>query len=234
MTVRIAAMRILVLEDEPHWQQRIREIADASDRCEIVAVCANLLEGLRAIKSVEFDVMVVDLGLPDGSGIEAVRAARRSAPSADILVATVFDDERSVVSAICAGATGYIVKDSSPDEWVSAMTELRAGHSPISPKVARHILRRVQEPARYRRDDGQREENLLLPRSPAPEEASLLSSREMEVLRLVAKGFSLVEVARILHVAHTTTRTHAKNIYAKLEVNSRGEAVFEATRMGLL
>jgi len=103
MTVRIAAMRILVLEDEPHWQQRIREIADASDRCEIVAVCANLLEGLRAIKSVEFDVMVVDLGLPDGSGIEAVRAARRSAPSADILVATVFDDERSVVSAICAG-----------------------------------------------------------------------------------------------------------------------------------
>jgi DNA-binding NarL/FixJ family response regulator len=224
-------MRILLLEDEPRWQQRIRDIADANDQCEIVAICANLADGLRAIRSVEFDVLIVDLGLPDGSGNEAIRAARRHAPNADILVATVFDDEHSVVSAIYAGATGYIVKDSSAAEWISAMTDLRAGHSPISPKVARHILRRVQQPTRHRRQDAARDDN---PPSSAPEAAALLSSREMEVLRLVAKGFSLVEVAQILHVAHTTTRTHAKNIYGKLEVNSRGEAVFEATRMGLL
>ena len=141
-------MRMLIIEDEPHWQQRIREIADASDSCEIVSICSNLAEGMRAIRNVEFDVLIVDLGLPDGSGNDAIRAARRSRPDADILVATVFDDERSVVSAICAGATGYIVKDSTPAEWISAMTELRAGHSPISPKIARHILRRVQVPGR--------------------------------------------------------------------------------------
>jgi DNA-binding NarL/FixJ family response regulator len=216
-------MRILIVEDEPHWQHRIREVADASEHCKIVGLCSNLTEGLSAIKAKEFDVLIVDLGLPDGSGIEAIRAARRLRPEADILVATVFDDERSVVSAICAGATGYVVKDSTAPEWLSAMTELRAGNSPISPKIARHILRRVQQPS------------IFLPDGAPPVGGQpALSTRETEVLRLVAKGFSLVEVAQILHVSHTTARSHAKNIYRKLEVHSRGEAVFEATRMGLL
>ena len=150
-------------------------------------------------------------------------------------MATVFDDERSVVSAICAGATGYLVKDSTPSEWVSAIEQLRAGHSPLSPKIARHILRRLQEPSRAKRM-GLLDGGSMVPAMPAaaPEENVALTARESEVLQLVAKGFSLVEVAQILHVSHTTTRSHAKNIYSKLEVNSRGEAVFEATRLGLL
>jgi DNA-binding NarL/FixJ family response regulator len=216
-------MRVLIIEDEPHWQARIQEIAGSSERCKIVGLCANLTEGLRAIRNTVFDVLIVDLGLPDGSGTEAIRAARRVRPEADILVATVFDDERSVVSAIYAGATGYVVKDSTASEWLTAMTELRAGHSPISPKIARHILRRVQQPSMFLPEDA-----VEAGRPPS------LSSRETEVLRLVAKGFSLVEVAQILQVSHTTARSHAKNIYRKLEVHSRGEAVFEATRMGLL
>jgi DNA-binding NarL/FixJ family response regulator len=216
-------MRILIIEDEPHWQHRIREVASASEHCTIAGMCANLAEGLAGIKSTDFDVLIVDLGLPDGSGIEAIRTARQARPDADILVATVFEDERSVVSAICAGATGYVVKDATASEWLSAMTELRAGHSPISPKIARHILRRVQLPS------------IFLPEAMPPIAGQpTLSARETEVLRLVAKGFSLVEVAQILHVSHTTARSHAKNIYRKLEVHSRGEAVFEATRMGLL
>jgi DNA-binding NarL/FixJ family response regulator len=216
-------MRILIVEDEPHWQHRIGEVVSASQYCSIVGMCSNLVEGIAQIKAREFDVLIVDLGLPDGSGIEAIRAARRLRPDADILVATVFDDERSVVTAICAGATGYVVKDSTAPEWLSAITELRAGNSPISPKIARHILRRVQQPSIFLPDG-------LPPMDGKP----ALSSRETEVLRLVAKGFSLVEVAQILHVSHTTARSHAKNIYGKLEVHSRGEAVFEATRMGLL
>jgi DNA-binding NarL/FixJ family response regulator len=216
-------MRILIVEDEPHWQQRISEVVNASDDCRIVGLCSNLAEGISQIKAREFDVLIVDLGLPDGSGIEAIRATRRLRPDADILAATVFDDERSVVSAICAGATGYVIKDSTAPEWLSAITELRAGNSPISPKIARHILRRVQQPSMFSPDglnssDGK----------------ATLSSRETEVLRLVAKGFSLVEVAQMLHVSHTTARSHAKSIYRKLEVHSRGEAVFEATKMGLL
>jgi DNA-binding NarL/FixJ family response regulator len=216
-------MRILIIEDEPHWQHRIRDVVNASEHCTIVGLCANLTEGLSQIRAKDFDVLVVDLGLPDGSGMEAIRAARQFRPQADILVATVFDDERSVVSAICAGATGYVVKDSTAPEWLSAMTELRAGNSPISPKIARHILRRVQQPS------------IFLPDESSPLDGTqALSSRETEVLRLVAKGFSLVEVAQLLQVSHTTVRSHAKNIYRKLEVHSRGEAVFEATKMGLL
>ena len=216
-------MRILIVEDDPHWQQRIREVVNASESFTIVGLCGNLVEGLSAIRSREFDVLIVDLGLPDGSGIEAIRAARQVRPDADILVATVFDDERSVVSAICAGASGYVVKDSTPSEWLSAMTELRAGNSPISPKIARHGVGGVQQPTIFRPAGS-------IPVGGRPP----LSSRETEVLRLVAKGFSLVEVAQILKVSHTTARSHAKNIYRKLEVHSRGEAVFEATRMGLL
>src|SRR5690242_14604915 len=125
-------MRILVVEDEPHWQHRIREVVSASEKCTVVGMCANMAEGLSAIKNNDFDVLIIDLGLPDGSGIQVIRAARSLRPDADILVATVFDDERSVVSAICAGATGYVVKDSTANEWLSAITELRAGNSPIS------------------------------------------------------------------------------------------------------
>jgi DNA-binding NarL/FixJ family response regulator len=216
-------MRILIIEDEPYWQLRIREVVSASESCTIVGLCSNLTEGLVKIKDLEFDVLIVDLGLPDGSGIEAIRAARRVRPEADVVVATVFDDEKSVVSAICAGATGYVLKDSTAAEWLSGITELRAGNSPISPKIARHILRRIQQPSIFLPDG-----------SSSVDDKPTLSSRETEVLRLVAKGFSLVEVAHILQVSHTTARSHAKNIYRKLEVHSRGEAVFEATRMGLL
>jgi DNA-binding NarL/FixJ family response regulator len=130
------SMRLLILEDEPHWQQHIREIAEASPELEIVGVCSSLAEAFKAIKSVDFEMIVVDLGLPDGNGVDAIRLARRERPKADILVATVFADESSVVAAICAGATGYIVKDSTPQEWIAAIADLRAGHSPLSPKIA--------------------------------------------------------------------------------------------------
>ncbi len=228
-------MRCLVIEDEPHWQRTIEQIIASHETLSLIGICPNLADALPRIRSTDYDMLIVDLGLPDGSGIDAIRTSRRLRPDADILVATVFDDERSVVTAICAGATGYLVKDSTPQEWRSAIEQLRAGHSPLSPKVARHILRRLQEPSRAKRM-GLLDQRTATAGAKAvsPDENVSLSSRETEVLQLVAKGFSLVEVGQLLHVSHTTARSHAKNIYMKLEVNSRGEAVFEATRLGLL
>ncbi|WP_137931269.1 response regulator [Mesorhizobium comanense] len=227
-------MRLFVVEDDPYWQQAIRAIVEHRPDYRIVAMCSNLRQGLEAVQTESFDLMIVDLGLPDGSGIDVIRASRRRHPDAEILVATVFADEENVVAAIYAGATGYLVKEATPEQWSAAIDGLRAGHSPIDPKIARHILGAVQ----------QRSRSLMQPSwslsSPnahggADDEAGLkLSPREIEVLQLVAKGFTMIEVARFLKVSPHTTRTHAKAIYRKLEVSTRGEAVFEASVRGLI
>lgn len=228
-------MRLFIVEDDPYWQQAIQAIVEHRPGYEIVASCGNLAQALRAVQTAVFDLMIVDLGLPDGSGIDVIRAARRHRPEADILVATVFADEGNVVAAIYAGATGYLLKDSAPDQWVAAIDELRAGNSPIDPKIARHILGAVQRGRGTVQLSGKHQ----TPSSSGGAETvdpddPKLTAREMEVLQLVAKGFTLVEVARFLELSPHTTRGHAKAIYRKLEVSSRGEAVFEATTMGLL
>ena len=228
-------MRCLVVEDEPHWQTTIAQIIASHDTLELIGICPNLSDALATIRATPYEMLVVDLGLPDGSGIDAIRTSRRLRSAAHILVATVFDDERSVVNAICAGATGYLTKDATAAEWVAAIEQLQAGYSPLSPKIARHILRRMQEPQRAKRLGVLDDASAAHPVSAGEREESVsLTARENEVLQLVAKGFSLIEVAQIMRVAHTTTRTHAQSIYRKLEVNSRGEAVFEAQRLGLL
>src|SRR5262245_36951306 len=125
------AMRILLIEDEPYWCGYVADVLARHGSHQLVATAANLVDALAAIRSVAFDLLIVDLGLPDGNGIEAIRAARRQAPDVNILVATVFDDERNVLDAICAGATGYILKESTLEEWVGAIESTVAGHSAI-------------------------------------------------------------------------------------------------------
>ena len=228
-------MRLFVVEDDPYWQQAIQAIVRHQPEYRIVASCGNLSQALRTVQTEPFDLMIVDLGLPDGSGIDVIRAARRHQPEADILVATVFADEGNVVAAIYAGATGYLLKESTPEQWGTAIEELRAGHSPIDPKIARHILGAVQQGRRLRQSSARNQ-------IPSPNvragttglDDPKLTPREMEVLQLVAKGFTLVEVARFLNLSPNTARVHAKAIYRKLEVSSRGEAVFEASALGLI
>jgi DNA-binding NarL/FixJ family response regulator len=169
------------------------------------------------------DVLLTDLGLPDGSGIDLIRETARAHPATDIMVITVFGDEEHVLASIEAGATGYMLKDSLPEEFVALIDQLRAGGSPISPVIARCLLRRFQLP------------NAALAAVPTPAaDAAGLSTRESEVLGLIAKGFNFAEIARLLGVSPHTITAHVKKIYQKLAVHSRGEAVYEATRMGLL
>ena len=137
-----------------------------------------------------------------------------------------------MVAAIYAGATGYLLKESTPDQWSAAIDGLRAGHSPIDPKIARHILSAVQQ-GRNMTQPSVRGQTDARAGATDPDNPKL-TPREMEVLQLVAKGFTLVEVARFLKLSPHTTRAHAKAIYRKLEVSSRGEAVFEASTLGLI
>lgn len=164
-------------------------------------------------------VLLTDLGLPDGNGIDLILAIRQLNLATEAMVITVFGDERHVFQAIEAGATGYLLKDSDATSIANAISQLLEGGSPISPAIARHVLRRVNQHA---------------VESNSASQSGLLTDRELEVMTLLGKGLTYEEVARALEMSIGTVTTHIKHIYRKLAVRSRGEAVFEAMQLGLL
>lgn len=215
---------IVIVEDEPEFRRRFAQIIESEPSMHLVGVAANRREAQVIIDAEDFDVLLIDLGLPDGNGIDLIRQVSQKKPDADIMVVTVFGDEQHVVSSIEAGATGYILKDSTPADVISCIRLLRAGGSPVSPVVARSVLRAIR--------------NRIGPSSPAARTATPennpLSARETEILQLLAKGMSFIEIGEILGISPHTVTAHIKKIYRKLAVHSRGEAVYEATQMGLL
>ncbi len=209
---------ILVVEDEPEFLRAYCEAITREPDFRLEGAVSTLASALAVVEHAVPDVLVVDLGLPDGNGTELIRRAVRKRPDCDVLVVTVFGDDQHVIEAIEAGATGYLLKDSPAGELARCIRELRAGGAPISPSIARRLLARMRAPA---------EKPALAPPSP-------LSEREAEILGLVAKGLSFAEVAAALDISAHTVVAHVKKIYRKLSVHSRGEAVFEATQLGLL
>jgi len=217
---------VLIVEDEPEFRMRFKQIVENEPTLELVGVAANKREAQELIERTKFDVMLIDLGLPDGNGTDLIRSVSAKRPDVDIMVVTVFGDEQHVVSAIEAGATGYILKDSTPADVVSCIWLLRAGGSPVSPVVARSVLRAIRN--RIGGGSGNTRPGGAMP------ENNPLSARETEILQLLAKGMSFNEIGEILGISPHTVTAHIKKIYRKLAVHSRGEAVYEATQMGLL
>ena len=217
---------VMVVEDDTQFLNRFCRIIAADPALELFAAVGSLAAALQVVRERAPDVLVTDLGLPDGSGIELIRETARLHPATDIMVITVFGDEQHVLQSIEAGATGYIIKDSLPEEFVGLIKQLVDGGSPISPVIARQLLKRFK---------GAPAGAPALATQPAmPAEDAGLSPRESEVLSLIAKGFSFGEIAKLLGVSQHTITTHVKKIYQKLVVHSRGEAVYEAGKMGLL
>ena len=206
---------VLLVEDDENTRTRLAEVIAGNPRLQLQAAVGSCAEARRELDRVPPDVLLTDLGLPDGDGIELVRELRRRQYKTAAMVVTIFGDEKHVVSAIEAGALGYLLKDGSPDYISGSIMEMLAGGSPISPPIARYLLKRLQPAAA----DGD------VPR---------LSGREREVLELIVKGFSYAEIARLIGVSAHTVTTHVRGIYAKLEVHSRGEAVYEALQLGLV
>lgn len=211
---------VLVVEDEPEFLRQYCESITREPDLRLAGAVGTLAAGLAVIDKDVPDVLVVDLGLPDGSGAQLIRAAAKQRPDCDALVVTVFGDDQHVIDAIEAGATGYILKDSPPGELARCIRELRAGGAPISPSIARRLLARMRAPA-------------AKPAS-GPQGGSPLTEREAEILQLIAKGLSFADVGGVLDISAHTVVAHVKKIYRKLSVHSRGEAVFEATQLGLL
>jgi len=212
---------VVLVEDDAPTRERLGEAIAGDPRLELRGACASVRDGVAALAAHRPDVLLTDIGLPDGSGIDLIRRARTTGAGTQAVVITVFGDEETVVRAIEAGAAGYLLKDGTPSSIAESIVEVLAGGSPISAPVARLLLRRVAEGAAPAAASG---------RTPR----AALSQREREVLNLVAKGFSFPEIARLLAVSPHTVTTHVRHIYAKLEVGSRGEAVFEAVQQGLI
>ncbi len=204
------SLNVLIVEDEPAFLRRF------------AGAVSTLAAAHAVIDVTPLDVVLTDLGLPDGHGVDVIRHALARHPRCDVLVVTMFGDDGNVIDSLAAGATGYLMKDSMPAHIASSILEVHAGGSPISPAIARRVLQRFR----------------LAP-APPPAQATVpppspLSQRETEILRLVAKGLSFKDVGEILSISPHTVVTHVKRVYQKLAVHSRGEAVYEANQLGLL
>ena len=211
-------IRVAVVEDDPAAVERIYAALSGQADISIVGIARNAAAGKELVDAGGFDVLLCDLGLPDGSGITLIRQATRKHPNIDIIVITIFAEQSKVLDSIKAGARGYLLKDERFDDCAESIREIRRGGSPISPAIARQLLKEFQ------------------PREPAKDMKNLehLSKRELEVLNLLARGFSFNEIGDILKITRSTVATYVKNIYQKLEVNSRSEAVYEASSLGII
>lgn len=217
--------RVLIVEDDALMRDFFAASVQRSPELVLAGTAASVVEAQRwlDVPSNAIDVLLTDLGLPDGSGMQVIRYARQRCPECEALVISMFGDDENVLASIEAGALGYIHKDAAPDDIAVTILEMKRGASPISPMIARRVLSKYMAM-----------QVAPVPIQVATEAVSLLSAREQEVLALIARGFSYAEISKLQSISVHTVQTHIKSLYRKLAVHSKNEAVFEATKLGLL
>jgi DNA-binding NarL/FixJ family response regulator len=218
--------RVLIVEDDVQFRARYAQMLAGDPEFDVVASVGTAAEGMAMVDLRKPDVLLIDLGLPDVSGIEVIRHAMHTLPKCECMVVTVFGDEEHVLASIEAGAAGYLLKDASTEAFLAGVRELINGGSPISPIIARRLLKRFHAAPATSGD---------VPAGEADDAPGVsLSVREREILLLASKGFNYPEMGKLMGISPHTVTSHVKKIYRKLAVHSRGEAVFEANRMGLI
>lgn len=219
------AISVLVVEDEPEFLGEFARTIAAAPDMRLAGTAETVAEGMALLEGGPCDVLLVDLGLPDGSGLTLIReAACRWPEDCAIMVVSVFGDESHVLAAIEAGATGYLLKDSSPASVLRQIRELYAGGSPISPLIARKLLGRLLPQAG----------GLTAAAAPVPDGEIKLAESELAVLNYAARGYNFDEVARLMGISRHTVMSYVKRCYRKLQVHSKTEAIYEARRLGLV
>lgn len=231
---------VAFVEDEPVTRERLSALLRASPSLELVfsaASKAEILTWLADAASPKLDVLLVDLGLPDGSGIDVIAQASRTHPQTDCMVITMFGDEANMIRAFEAGARGYLLKGDNQETLSEQVLQLRQGGSPMSPIIARQLLSRMsanaaaEKLANIEKATG---ETAMTSEPAKAHNTGLLTTREHEILQYISRGYTYVELARYLNISQSTVLTHVRNIYSKLQVHSKTEAVYEARQMGLL
>jgi len=204
-------IRLIIADDHPVVREGLRAVLDSEPDVEVVGEAAEGSQALELVDSLDPDLVLMDLQMPDLDGVAATRRIRRDHDGIEILILTTYDTDADITRAVTAGATGYLLKDASREELMQAIRLAARGESVLSPKVASRVLGRMRAPA---------------------EEA--LSTREVEVLLEVADGLSNKEVGRMLHISEATVKTHLLHIFAKLGVDDRTAAVTAALERGII
>lgn len=208
-------IRILIADDHNILRGGLRALLEDEPGIEIVGEATDGVEAVLRTRATRPDVVLLDLMMPRKTGIEAIEEIKAEDPDAKILVLTSFSDDDKVFAAIKAGALGYLLKDSSPQELLAAIHDVYHGESSLHPAIARKLIRELNRPT-------------SLPPSDEP-----LTDREVEVLALVARGLSNQEIADSLIISERTVRTHVSNILSKLHLANRTQAALYALKEGL-
>jgi len=227
---------VAFVEDDPRTRERFANVLGAEPSLHFAYSAATAAELLAWFAENAVDVLLVDLGLPDMSGLDVIRRCSRMQPACAVMVITMFGDEANMLRAFEAGARGYLLKDGTEADLANHVRNLHAGGSPMSPIIARRLLQRwnagaAAQPEHVHVPSGA---PLAPPPESVPGPAEALSRREAQVLDLISRGFTYAEIARQLAVSITTVQTHVRNVYGKLGVHNRSEAVYEARQFGLL
>lgn len=206
---------VMIVEDVVETSQWLAEIASgAFPGCEI-GHADSVRGALARIQRSAPDVALIDLGLPDGSGIEVLRELRRTQPEALCVITTVMGDDANIVAALSVGANGYLLKEQPAERIRRQLSQLAEGIPALSPSIARRLMEHFRHTGPAANEDGE------------------LTAREKEVLAFISRGLRNIDVARQLGMAEATVATHLKSIYRKLGISSRAEASWHAARMGL-
>jgi len=207
-------MRLALVEDNTVTRETLKLLLSGEPSIESVQTYGSGEELLEDLEQIVIDVLLVDLDLPGMHGTELIQKFNQARPTVEIMVYTIYEDRENVFAAIKAGASGYILKGSSPRELIESLQSLHQGGAPMSPKIARKVILEFQD---------------------TPEEAqNPLSSRESNIVRCVEQGLSYKEIAERLSISPHTVHTHIKNIYEKLQARNRRDALTSARRIGII
>jgi two-component system NarL family response regulator len=207
-------MKIMIVEDNNLLRENLRILLSGEPSVEVVGSFETAEEALGQFAGCSPDILLADLDLPGISGVELIRRTKRSYPDLDIMAYTIFEDRDTVFAAIKAGASGYILKGSSPRELLEALTSLAQGGAPMSPKIARKVIREFQMVQQN--------------------QEFLLTHRESEIVKCIEHGMSYKEIAERFCISPHTVHTHIKNIYEKLQVTDRPSAILKARKKGII
>lgn len=207
---------VAIVEDQAALREGLSLLIGGTPGFACLASFGSMEEALLGFERATPDVLLCDIGLPGMSGIEGVRRLAETHPELQILMLTVYSDNEHVFEAICAGASGYLLKDTPPERLVSAIRELAAGGAPMSPEIARKVVTMFQRTA------------------PPRDDRVRLTPRELELLQALSEGHSYKTAAHALGLSIDTVRFHVRNVYEKLHVHSKSEAVLLALKRGLV